>query len=240
MSVEICLYVSGVVWLAASLQGVTGFGFMMLALPGLILGFPAQVVVPGMMLIYLPLGTAQTVQLRQDVDWRVLAWLTASAVLTIPAGAAILRDTDTETMQRGIGGLMVVMALLLQLNPGTPFRRERTARVGAGMISGVLAASTAVSGPPVVLLGLKQGWEMAHFRATLLAYFLAVSLCCLPFHWEMDVLNRASLVFALSGMPGAILGFFTGVWLRRRVGGKGFRWVAVAMVMCGGVAAVAF
>ena len=137
VSAETIFYASGVIWLAASLQGVTGFGFMMLALPGLILGFPAQVLVPALILIWLPLGTAQMLQLRADVDWRTLAYLAGSAAVALPLGAMVLREVDTETMQRGVGAVMVGLALLLQMKPGPPFRRE-----GAGLSAGPASEHT--------------------------------------------------------------------------------------------------
>ena len=239
-SEEVWAYVSGVVWLAASLQGTTGFGFMMLCLPMLVLFFPAQIVVPGVILIYLPLGTAQSIQSRRDIHWPTLVQMASGAVLTLPLGAWILRDADTLAMQRGIGALLMGLALLLQANPGRPFRREGLARVGAGVLSGLLASSTAVSGPPVVLLGLKQRWQARRFRATLLSYFLVVSLACLPFHWRMSLLNTDSLTLALAGTPGMVLGFLTATWLRGRVRGGTFRWLAVGLVMAGGTAAILF
>ncbi|MFQ6031080.1 MAG: sulfite exporter TauE/SafE family protein [Dehalococcoidia bacterium] len=238
MSLEMTLYVSGVTWLAASLQGVTGVGFMILSVPGLILVLPAQVVVPGLILLYLPLGVIQVLQLRGDVDWWRLFSMVGSAVIGLPLGALILTETDSETMQQWIGGIMVGMALLLQVKPGKPLRREGIAWVGVGLISGVLAASTSLSGPPVVVLALKQRWEAGRFRATLLAYFVSLSLGCLPFYWEMDLLNRASVELVISGLPGVALGYVTGGWLRRRVSTKGFRWVALGVVIGGGLAVV--
>ena len=232
------LYASGIMWLAASLQGVTGFGFMLLAIPGLILWLPAQVVVPALILVWIPLGTVQVLHLRKDVDWKLLAHLLVSAVIGLPLGAVILLETDRLWMQRGIGAMMVVMALLLFVNPGSPFQRRRLVRTVAGLISGVLAASTSAAGPPVAFLGLKQRWETARFRATLPAYFVAISLCCLPLHWEMDLLGRPSIEVAVSGLPGVVVGYLTGIWLKGRVGGEGFRWVVLAMVMGGGLAAV--
>ena len=238
MTPETVFYVSGVMWLAASLQGVAGFGFMMLAVPGLILGAPAQVVVPALILTWLPLGTVQVVQLRANVDWGLLAYLVGSAAFGLPLGAVILRETDTETMRQGIGGVLLALALLLQMKPGAPLRHEGAARVGAGFIAGVLASGTSVSGPPLVLLGVKQRWQTDRFRATLPAYFLAVSVLCLPIHWEMDLLNRASVQLAVSGLPGEALGYATGIWLKERVGGARFRWVVLGMVMGGGLVAV--
>ena len=175
MGWETGLYAFAVVLSAASLQGITGAGMMILSVPPLVVALPATVVVPGIVLLYLPLGLAQIIQLRGDVDRRRLAILAASSALMVPLGAVMLREVDTVTLQRGIGLLMIVLALLLQVKPGPPFTRELAPCVATGLIAGFLAASTSVSGPPLVLFGLKQRWDPARFRATLIAYFLIIS-----------------------------------------------------------------
>lgn len=238
MSWETGIYAFAVVLSAASLQGITGAGMMILSVPALVVALPATVVVPGIVLLYLPLGIAQIIQLRRDVDRRRLSTLAVSSALMVPLGALILRDVDTVTLQRGIGALMIVMALLLQVKPGPPFRREFGPCAGTGLIAGFLAASTSVSGPPLVLFGLKQRWDPARFRATLIAYFLIISAFSLPFYWEMDLITPATWLFVLYGLPGVALGYFTGAWLRARVSVGAFRWLATGIVVAGGLAAV--
>ena len=181
-SLETVLLISGVIMFAATLQGITGFGFNLLAVPALILVYPPQVVVPGVLMSYIPLGLTQVVQLRHLIDLRLLGTFLGSAFFALPFGAYILGQADAETMRTGIGAMMVLMVLLLQLRPGNPFKRDLLARIGTGFVSGALATSTGVSGPPLVLLGLKQGWPYANFRATLMAYFTCQSLLSLPFH----------------------------------------------------------
>lgn len=237
MSWETGLYTFAVVLSAASLQGITGFGLMILSVSALVVFLPPTVVVPGMVLLYLPLGVAQTVQLRRDVDRKRLVTLVASSALMVPLGAMVLRHMDTATLQQGIGWLMIVMALWLQMKPGPPFSREFGPCVGVGVIAGLLAGGTAVAGPPLVLLGLKQRWPPARFRATLVAYFLTMSVFSLPFYWEMDLITPATWQFALHGLPGIVLGFFTGAWLRSRVSVEAFRRLAVGVVVAGGLAA---
>lgn len=232
--------VSGVIGFAATVQGLSGFGFNMLAVPMLVLFFPPQVVVPGVILTYIPLGIAHVWQLRKDVDLRLWAMMIGSAALAVPFGALVLRDTDTVTMKRGIGAVLLVLTLLLQLRPGAPFVRDRLARFGGGFVSGFLAASTGVSGPPLVLLGLKQQWPFQAFRATLLAYFLSISIVCLPFQWRLNLVNEGTVFFAGAGIPGIIFGFLVSSWLRKWVDGKRFRWVAIVLVLCGGLAALVF
>ena len=135
---------------------------------------------------------------------------------------------------------MIALALVLQLKPGPPFRKEFVPNILAGLTSGFLAASTSVSGPPLVLLGLKQRWEPARFRATLIAYFFLISVCSLPFYWEFELLTTATWEFVLYGFPGTIIGYFASGWLRQRVAGDGFRWIATAIVVLGGLAAALF
>ena len=238
MGWETGLYAFAVVLSAASLQGITGAGMMILSVPPLVVALPATVVVPGIVLLYLPLGLAQIIQLRGDVDRRRLAILAASSALMVPLGAVMLREVDTVTLQRGIGLLMIFLALLLQVKPGPPFTRELAPCVATGLIAGFLAASTSVSGPPLVLFGLKQRWDPARFRATLIAYFLIISAFSLPFYWEMDLLTPATWRLVLYGLPGIALGYFTGAWLRARVSVAAFRWLATGVVVAGGLAAV--
>jgi len=240
MSVDTGLYVTVIVAIAASLQGITGAGFMMLSVPVLVVFLPASVAVPGIVVLYLPLATAQLLQLRRDVDLRLLVTLGGSAALMVPFGATVLRDTDTLTMQRAIGWSMIALALVLQLKPGPPFRKEFVPNILAGLCSGFLAASTSVSGPPLVLLGLKQRWEPARFRATLIAYFLVVSLCSLPFYWELELLTTATWGFVSYGFPGTVVGYLVGGSLRVRVAGTAFRWIATGIVILGGLAAALF
>ena len=142
---EIC-YASSIFWIAGSLQGLTGFGFNLLSIPAMVLWFPAQVVVPGVLMSYLPLGTGQFIQLRRDVDWKVLGMIVGSAIVGMPLGAFVLRDTDAEVMKRAIGLAMVVLAIVLQLRPGNPFRHDALTCLGVGAFSGFLSSSIGVSG----------------------------------------------------------------------------------------------
>ena len=88
------LYASCIFWIAGSLQGLIGFGFNLLAVPALVLWFPAQVVVPGVLMSYLPLGVGQFAQLHRDVDWKAVVIIVGCAIIGMPLGAFILRDTD--------------------------------------------------------------------------------------------------------------------------------------------------
>ncbi|MGA1196456.1 MAG: sulfite exporter TauE/SafE family protein, partial [Candidatus Latescibacterota bacterium] len=70
-SYDAVLLISGVILVAASLQGITGFGFNMLAVPALILVYSPQVVVPGVIMSFIPLGLLQTLLMWRLIDFRI-------------------------------------------------------------------------------------------------------------------------------------------------------------------------
>ena len=230
--------VSGTLVVASTIQGIAGFGFMLIATAGLIQFYPAQMVVPGMALVYIPLGLAQSYQVRRQIDWRLLAtWLISGLVGLLP-GTHILRVVDSLMMKRGIGLTMVFLATLLQFRPGRPFRNEQAARIGAGVVAGILGASTSISGPPLVLAGIKQRWPVEPFRATLLAFFTSLSIVIVAYQTRAGIVSMDTVWWSASGLPGIAIGFVTSALLRDRVSDDHFRKLGVGLVFGGGLAAL--
>ena len=231
-------WVSGVLVIASTIQGVAGFGFMLVAVAGLIQIYPAQLVVSGLALVYIPLGLAQTFQVRKQIDIPMLRIWSISALVGMLPGTLILLTFDTVTMKRGIGLVMIVLAVLLRIRPGEPFLREQWARIGAGILSGVLGASTSVAGPPIVLIGIKQKWAVEPFRATLLAYFTVLSVVIVGCHTWFGIVTVDTVWWAAGGLPGIALGFLTATWMRGVVNDENFRQLGVGLVLAGGVLAL--
>jgi uncharacterized protein len=233
-------WVSGVLLIAATIQGVAGFGFMLIAAAGLIQIYPAQLVVPGLALAYIPLGIAQFFQIRHRIDWRLLGTWMGSATIGLLPGTFVLTAVDSLMMKRGIGLVMIILAVLLRIRPGAPFRSEWVARVGGGIISGALGASTSVAGPPLVLMGIKQKWDVEAFRASLLAYFTVLSIVIVLVQTQFGIVTYETVSWSAAGMPGIALGFVTATWMRDRVSDDNFRQLGVVLVFGGGLLALFF
>ena len=231
-------WVSGILVIAATIQGVAGFGFMLVAVAGLIQIYPAQLVVPGLALVYIPLGLAQTFQARKQIDLPMLRTWSISALVGMVPGTLILLAFDTVTMKRVIGVVMIVLAVLLRIRSGEPFLREQWARVGVGILSGLLGASTSVAGPPIVLMGIKQKWAVEPFRATLLSYFTVLSVVIVGCHTWFGIVTIDTVLWAAGGLPGIALGFLTATWMRGVVNDENFRRLGVGLVLAGGFLAL--
>ena len=108
--------------------------------------------------------------------------------------------------------------------------------IAAGGLSGVLGGCTGMSGPPLVLLGLTQGWPTARFRADLLAYFTLLSFITVLLYWWQNLLTATSLGYAAAGAPGLAIGFVVGAVAAKHISGDRFRYAAIAVICVSGLA----
>ena len=231
--------VSGVLGAATAIQGVAGFGFMLLGLVGLIQVYAPQIAVPALIVVYIPVGIAQTIQLRRDVDLRLLATWVAGAVVGVVPGTLVLTVIDPITLKRFIGFMTIVLTVAVRFNPGEPFRRDTLARLFAGLAGGVTGGATAAAGPPIVLMSLKQQWPVESFRATLFSFFLIIACILACVQASLNLITPFTFQLALSGVPGIVGGFLLATAVRGRISEGAVRSLGTGLMLAGGLAALA-
>lgn len=235
MSVEVLIFGSLAVLLAAFTMSITGFGFALIAAPLLLFLVESKTVV----IIDIVLGTVICILIlwesRQHVRPKRVVLLVIGSVLGVPVGAYILSHTTTLTLKLVITALVIVFAIPLALGHSHRFKRERLICGASGFASGVLASSTSLAGPPVVLFLLNQGWEKETLRASLAAYFLFAGLAALTALGASGALSGELVVGALAYVPAVLLGFFLGRKVLPRLNAELFRRIAVLVVVVAGL-----
>lgn len=230
------LTVALVMAVGSTLQAAVGFGFNLLATPVLVYLYrdPA-VAVPALILAWYPVGLALSMHNRRQIDYPRIAWWIGPALPGALVGVWLLRDLDAEVMRRIVGAVTVISAVAITLRFTWPVRREWPWMLGTGGMSGVLAGSTGLSGPPVVLFGINQGWDTRKLRATLFLYFTALTtftLICLIYE---AMLTAPVIEMALAGVPGMVFGFFAGSALAPYLHGHLFRRIAIVLLVFAGI-----
>lgn len=131
---------------ASLVQGTTGFGFGIVALPSLALVVPDRL---PQILIILGLIISIWVIVRDHaaIEWRVASWLVPSRALGVVPGAALVAALSDRTLDIAFGvvGLLAVLSLL------APRRKQESTRLelaGAGLVAGAMGTSTGLGGPP--------------------------------------------------------------------------------------------
>lgn len=219
--------VSPAVWLAASAavalgvltQRATGGAFGLVVAPLVALIAP-QVMPGGVLLVGLPVTLMSTPRDLAAIAGRELA----PAVAGRAAGALAAAGVVALAPNPGVVAVLVALAVLVGV--GLSISGWRVAigsgsLFGAGALSGLTGTLTSVGAPPMLLL--YQHAPAARARATLNAFFsigIALSLGALAYRGQLDA---GHALFALSMIPGAVVGFALARPAMRRLEGRSIR-----------------
>ena len=226
---------NAVLGLAALVASVSGFGYALVAVPLLVVLLPPLQLLPVVLISWIPLALVLIAQSWRHLNPRRLLRLLAGALLGAPVGLWLLSSLAEGTMRSVIGGITLLAAGSLVVRPGRPFAREGPPLLAAGLAGGIMGGASGISGPPIVLLGLKQGWEPRGFRVDLLCFFLLLHSSVAAGLGGMGLLSAGTLVLSLAVLPGVFLGFAAGMKLRRHIDAGMYRRLAVLLVVAGGI-----
>ncbi len=205
------------VFLGASLQSATGFGFALVAAPILfaLLG-PREAVSAGVLLaLLLNSLTLATERRRPAVLIGDAVVLVAWSVPGLVLGAIALRELPERPLS-ALVALAVLAGLALRLRSrGRVPRMRAWHEPAAGVSSGALATATSLSGPPLVFHLLARGAPAGAMRDTLAAIFIAEALLAWPILLAADTFTVPAAVWALllAGLAGQLLGRRAFAWL---------------------------
>jgi uncharacterized membrane protein YfcA len=99
-----------------------------------------------------------------------------------------------------------------------------------GLVSGVLGGLFGTGGPPVIIFLKAYRLDKGAFRATLLWYFLLMSLFRAGTYVHAEVLTKDILLAALWLLPASVAGILIGMVIHRRVSESQFG-VAVSVLL---------
>lgn len=217
---------------AALCQSLTGFGFALVMVPLLSLAWDVKSAV----VTSTVLGTFALLPLvfeaRRHVRLAAVAALVAGSLAGIPAGILLLDWIDPEALKILVG-LTVIAASVLVYR----VREVRATRAGvmpavaAGVVSGVLRASTSMGGPPAVLYLLGAERDVEAFRGTILAFFLPMSLVTIVGLAAVGRVTPDVVRTSVIALPAMALGLAAGGWLRYRVREELFRLIVLLVLI---------
>ncbi len=226
-------------FLAGCVSGLTGFGLALISVPLLLFVYDPATVVALTAVLSVFINVAVVWDSWKDADKRMVFALLPSAFVGIVAGVEVLRAVDPEYLRLGVGFVVVVSALLLLRDVKLPGARSRWGPVIAGSASGMLSTSTALAGPPIVLLFASRGFAKHVFRGSSALYFLFLSLAGLVVLAFRNLVDGGDVPLALALVPAAFLGKVLGTALLKNVSERAFRAVSLGVVIFTGALGVA-
>ncbi|MBN2141574.1 MAG: sulfite exporter TauE/SafE family protein [Desulfovibrionaceae bacterium] len=225
-----------IILMAGFIQGLTGFGSILVSLPLLALFIDIKVIIPLVSLFALVINVILTAQLRAHMSRKRLAPLLLATVPGILLGIYILKTVDSRTLELCLGGTIIAFSLYT-LTSAPP--RKGPAGVWAwlaGLLSGCLGASIAANGPPIIIYTALQPWSKNEIKSTLCGYFLIAGLGISLTHALAGFITHRVLVLFAAGLPALVAGIVLGSFLYGRISETGYRKAVAALILVLGLA----
>lgn len=206
-----------VVGVAGFLTGMTGFGFSVLSVPLLLFVYPPhEVVVIALCLV--PLTSALlllTPHLRGLLDVRLCVVLTGFSLIGLPIGLALFQWFDPMWVS-GMIGLALVAFSCFGLFGDKEWSARHAWIVPSGILGGILATSTGLSGPAVAMYVHGRRLTSGEQVATMAAYVGLVSMLGIGLLAVRGEVGAAALQRVAWLSPSALAGVAVGRWWATR------------------------
>lgn len=233
MQTEIILY-SIIMMLSAVVQGITGFGFSLVAFPLLALMLPLQAVTPILVLSSLILNVV-VFKSVDGIQLKGIRAMTLLAIISTPIGAYLLKVVSPDVLKIAVGIVITSTALFLLKGYQVKFKRELLARSITGFFSGLLNGTLSMSGPPIILYMSNQGVKKDKLRGSFSLFAMITNVFAIVTLYFAGLINSKIIVSFAQMIPALIVGVILGVIISRKVNELLFRKVTLYLLVAMGI-----
>lgn len=233
------------------LLGGTSIGLAKTAIPGssiLLVVLMAMALPPrlsvGVMLPMLIFGDFFAIgKYWPHVDRKRLFTLLPFSLIGLGGGYIILRYVTDEQLKPIIGGVVLAMLALQQVNSFLKKRRrDATDRPVSplvtavfGILSGMTTGMANAAGPILNLYFLIARLPKLRFIATSAGFFFILNLLKVPLFASLGIITTQSLRIDLPALPSVLVGALLGFWLVKRIPQEVFNRIVVALAFVAAV-----
>ncbi|HWR42265.1 sulfite exporter TauE/SafE family protein [Sporomusa sp.] len=236
------IYIFIVLILSSFLQTTTGFGYAIITAPLLALVLGAKETVMLVMLTGLIVRLFLIRAIKNEGSFKaILPLITASVFGAIP-GAYVMTIISSDGLKIFIGIVLLIATATMWKNCTIRVRHQKFVETIVGALSGFLATTTSINGPPIVLYYLNSNAEenKVVFRANLTRYFLLINIASIIISYFAGTFKIEELwTYVLFSIPALYIGFYLGEKFFHRINAEVLRKVSILMVFVSSIMIVA-
>ncbi len=227
------LLMSFIVLTAGFVQSAIGFGYGITGLAMLPMVMDARAAHVLISVSGLPVLLVAAWTWRGEVEWKLIGSAMLGAIIFMPMGIWVFGTISLGLLVRFTGAAIIAMVLLsIRPVPQDATPTSGNASFWAGAVSGFLAGSVSIAGPPVATFAIRQSWSTRKFKGfvvqclLLIAIFRTIGLAMTGFLTDSVLWQSAWAV------PFAIVGVGLGKVATHRIDPDRFRSiVAVTLIL---------
>lgn len=224
-----------VIFVAGFTQGLTSFGFALIATPILGQIIPLQQTVPIVVILSLCTNGIVFAGCYKHADIRKIWLLILSSLLAAPLGTYLLLFLSADILKLATGVVIVLVAALQLAGKTFPIKRDRLAYLPVGAASGLLNGSISMSGPPVALFLSNQGVGKETFWANISVYGIFLNIVTILTYLYGGLLTPETLHYTAWFVPSMLVGVFVGIRALKKLNEQRFKRIALWLIAASGV-----
>ncbi|WP_258806938.1 sulfite exporter TauE/SafE family protein [Pseudidiomarina sp. CB1] len=224
-----------IMFAGAFLQGITGFGSGLVAVPLLSLLLPLTMLTPMLSLINVALAVYLAWLLRHYLALRRWGPLFVAGIFGTLLGNYALAYVPLATLQLGMAIFVISAGLLFWFGIQLRLPARLPQQTGIGLLSGFANGALTLGGPPVVLFLTANRLARSEFRATLAVFFLALGMTNVVSFGLQGRYATIDPLALLVLIVGALLGAYGGHRLSGKLSEQGFRRLTLLLVIGAGI-----
>lgn len=232
-------FLSGlVIFIASFVQGLSGFGFALLAVPllTLIIGVKSAVTLTVICSLFVTLYNFM--KLSKYFTIGTIKELIAGSLVGVPLGAYFLRETHAETVEFMLAGIILGFVMLSSFKLVKFKGMSDKWGYVFGLIAGICGGAVSISGPPVLIYSYMKDWEKEKFKGAIAAYFFISGIIILGSHMATGLTTFSTCVLFFVLSPFLFLGAFTGHFFFKGMDTPFFRKIILSILFVLGMSMI--
>lgn len=230
-SVDVAVIViSGIVLLAAFVNGALGYGFSSLTVPIALVFYTNRILNPAVVLIEVVINLYVLIINLSGVPavWRRVLPIVIGLLPGIAVGALVLASLQPGWVKFGTYTVILPLILIQAAGWRRPIRSTWLSGLPFGTALGILYSVTTISGPPLAILFNNQGLIKNEFRAGLALVRVVESSVTAVVYYQLGLFIAESANILLMFIPSVVIGIPLGAYLIRRLDAETFRRICMS------------
>jgi len=208
MLVPVCI--SFIFLLAGFVQGMTGFGSALVAIPLLSLSIDVKSAIPLCTLNSLVITGFLALRMKKHLDRDKILPLCLASIPGLIVGVTLLKKVSSANISIGLGVLLVAYSCYSLLVRIRQRRLHPAWSYLAGFSSGAIGAAFSAGGPPAIIYATLSDWDKDEIKATLTGFFLFNSSMSATAHALSGLTTASVLSSFIYSAPCVFLGTVLG------------------------------
>lgn len=237
MHLDQYIVVACIIFFAAIIQSLSGFGFALMAVPLMVTVIDLRIAVVVSTLVAVVSTSWQAWELRSERDRVLTRRFIVSSCLGAPLGLAAFVWVPQDVLKVVLG--IAVLFGVVVLGRGLDMRSTHHSFDWLmGVLSGVLLMATSTNGPPLVFTLQARRINPETFRATLNFVFAITGLISVILFVASGKVSSEVLKISGFAVPIMVVGVYVGIVFRRLIAPERFRVLVLVLLAASGVSSI--